>query len=196
MLMRLDMTLCVSSKVDRYQMGKEVFDIIKVLVVVLPMLLEGAQLVRMDVLPGCKDLLMYYIRRPLVHDMLRGALHVLVDTPGYTPGYTMFELKTSGVQSWVVLPCSPDGTPAYGGNAGASSGKIVFCDSTPAEEVVECVTSFAGGALRNGHLRIRADMMALTLFKAAGELPSPVCYSRSIFVCDPAGGSLQFFDSN
>ena len=192
MLVRLDMILCVSSKVDRYQMGKDVFDIIRVLVVVLPMLLEGAQLVRMDVLPGCKDLLMDYIRGPLVHDMLRGALRVLVDTPGFT----MFELKTSGVQSWVVLPCSPDGTPAYGGNAGASSGKIVFCDSTPAEEVVECVTSFAGGALRNGHLRIRADMMALTLFKAAGELPSLACYSRCIFVCDPAGGSLQFFDSN
>ena len=46
-----DMTLCVSSKVDRYQMAKDVFDKIKALQVVLPMLLEGAQLVRMDVLP-------------------------------------------------------------------------------------------------------------------------------------------------
>ena len=46
MLMRLDMTLCVSSKVDRYQMAKDVFDKIKALQVVLPMLLEGAQLVR------------------------------------------------------------------------------------------------------------------------------------------------------
>ena len=164
-------------------MGKDVFDIINVLVVVLPMLLEGAQLVRMDVLPGCKDLLMDYIRGPLVHDMLRGALHVLVDTPGFT----MFELRTSGVRSWVVLPCSPDGTPAYGGNAGATSGKIVFCDSTPAEEVVGCVTPIAGGALRKGHLRIRADMTALALFKAWGALPSPDDYSRCIVVCDPAG---------
>ena len=182
MLVRLEMTLCVSSKVDRYQMGKDVLDIIKVLVVVLPMLLEGAQLVRMDVLT-VKDLLMGYIRGPLVHEMLRGALHVLVDTPGFT----MFELRTSGVQSWVVLPCSPDGTPAYGGNSGATSGKIVFCDSTPAEEVVECVTPIEGGSLRKGHLRICADMTALTIFKTWGALPSPVDYMRCIFVYDPAG---------
>ena len=181
MLMRLDMTLCVSSKVDRYQMAKDVFDKIKALLVVLPLLLEGAQLVRMDLKTGLKDFLMHYIRGPPVHDMLRGALRLLVDTPGFT----MFELRTSGVQSWLVLPCSPDGTPAYGGRSGATSGTIVFCDSTPAEEVLECVTPIAGGAPRNGHLRILADMCALTLFKAMGALPSSVDYMRCIFVCDP-----------
>ena len=55
MIVRLDIILCVSSKVVRYQLGKDVFDKIKALLVVLPLLLEGAQLVRMDLKTGLKD---------------------------------------------------------------------------------------------------------------------------------------------
>ena len=55
MIVRPDMILCVSSKVVRYRLRKDAFDKIMALLVVLPLLLEGAQLVRMDLKTGLKD---------------------------------------------------------------------------------------------------------------------------------------------
>ena len=70
MIERLEMILCVSSKVLRYQLGKAGVDELTGMQCVLQALQADARLDRTDLPLPVMDQLMFFIRGPWVNDML------------------------------------------------------------------------------------------------------------------------------
>ena len=104
---------------------------------VLRALPDDAQIYRTDAPPEMINFIMGFIRGEKVHEKLRLQLCMLVSWRGYT----MFEVKSADVESWLVVPSDEDGTPVLSGRTGATRKNIVFIVVGPAEKVVRCVLS-------------------------------------------------------
>ena len=122
---------------------------------------------------------------PNVHNMLRGTLLKACNIKGFH--HFIVSKNGMGFDTTVVIPCSPEGTPAYTGRCRATSTHAVLCPMLGVEPSLQCVPPGAGDSHGPDQVRFCADMAALTVIIGLDTLPSQEIIKNFIFVCDRAG---------